>query len=70
MPCSRLNPINLDDLSLRFASGVLALGESLAMIARLLVHSRVHATWKMAWPRAEFQHVPECSLADTCGVRV
>ena len=48
MPCSRPQPINLDDLGFRFASGALALGESLTMIGKLLGHTQVQTTARYA----------------------
>ena len=48
MPCSRPQPINLDDLRHSFASRALALGETLPAIGRLLGHSRVETTARYA----------------------
>ena len=63
MPCSRLNPINLDDLSLRFTSRALALVESLTMIGKLLGHSQVETTARYAHLARDSVHEAAARIA-------
>ena len=48
MPCSRLNPINLDDLSHSFASHAVLQGIPLPVVSRLLGHKQPSMTLRYA----------------------